>query len=199
MRLLLFSDIHCHKQYCQNIVKLSQQADVVIGAGDFAMQRQGLEQTFKYLDGITKPFIIVPGNNEDDTQLETVCKNRPHIHILHGSGIDIDDLYFFGVGGGIPITPFGDWSFDISEEAAEDLLLDTPEHCILITHSPPKGILDRSSTGQSLGSVSIKNTVLKKQPRLNVCGHIHGSAGKTSQLGNTTIINAGPRGTFFET
>jgi len=40
--------------------------------------------------------------------------------------------------------------------------------------------------------------VIRLKPRLVVCGHIHASAGKRAQIGNTTIINAGPGGQLLE-
>ena len=37
--------------------------------------------------------------------------------VLHGEGTTIDGVEFFGLGAGIPVTPW-DWSFDLDDEAA---------------------------------------------------------------------------------
>ena len=37
-----------------------------------------------------------------------------------------------------------------------------------------------------------------KLVQLVVCGHIHGSAGQIKKLGETTVINAGPHGIFWD-
>jgi Icc-related predicted phosphoesterase len=66
---------------------------------------------------------------------------------------------------------------------------------MLVSHSPPKGAVDVTGSGQSLGSTSVRDAVI---PRLVVCGHIHASAGKRAQIGNTIIINAGPGGLLLE-
>jgi Icc-related predicted phosphoesterase len=68
---------------------------------------------------------------------------------------------------------------------------------VLVSHSPPKGAVDQTGTGQSLGSTTVRDAVIRLKPRLVVCGHIHASGGKRTQIGNTTIINAGPGGTLF--
>ena len=76
--------------------------------------------------------------------------------LLHGSQTTLDDITFYGLGGGIPITPFGAWSYDFSEDEAKNLLQDIQPGGVLISHSPPKGILDMSSDGRSLGSEAVR-------------------------------------------
>jgi Icc-related predicted phosphoesterase len=173
---------------------MSKDVDVVVGAGDFCIGRRGLEKIIRALAPIKKPAVLVPGNSESEEELKNACHLWESAHVLHGSRATIDDIDFFGIGGGIPITPFGSWSYDFTEDEAFELLRDCPPHCILISHSPPKGVLDRSSDGRSLGSRAVRETVDIKRPALVVCGHIHGSSGMRDQLGDTVVINAGPNG-----
>ena len=42
--------------------------------------------------------------------------------MLHGSAVAIAGVTFFGLGGGVPVTPFGAWSYDFTEEQAANLL-----------------------------------------------------------------------------
>jgi Icc-related predicted phosphoesterase len=49
----------------------------------------------------------------------------------------------------------------------------------------------------SLGSKAILKAIEDKQPVLAVCGHIHESWGKESQVGETEIVNLGPSGRLF--
>ena len=198
MKLLLFSDVHVNRSWCEQIVKMSEEADMVIGAGDYGALRTGLEETIKWLSPIIKPSILVPGNAESYDELVNACEVWPSSMVLHGTSVEVQDLNFFGIGGGIPVTPFGDWSWDFTEAQAADLLKDCPDNAILISHSPPKGILDLSSRGQQLGSTSLREFIEMKTLKLVVCGHIHESSGKTEKLGDTIIINAGPKGIIFE-
>jgi len=117
--------------------------------------------------------------------------------VLHGSAVEISGVPFFGIGGGIPVTPFGDWSWDVSEEDASRLLAACPPGTVLISHSPPRGAVDRASSGQSLGSTAVREAVIRLKPRLVVCGHIHACAGKTAVIGETPVINAGPAGMIY--
>jgi Icc-related predicted phosphoesterase len=96
------------------------------------------------------------------------------------------------------VTPFGSWSYDFTEDDASEMLASCPERCVLVSHSPPKGAVDISSSGQSLGSKAIRTAIERVTPLLVVCGHIHGSAGKEARIGSTPIINAGPDGVEWD-
>ncbi len=198
MKLLLFSDVHCSADHCNELVRKSTSADIVIGAGDFGIIREGLETTIKMLQPIQKPTILVPGNSESLEELEKACRNWESANVLHGSGVELSGIKFYGVGGGIPITPFGDWSYDFNEKEARKLLLDCPSSSVLVTHSPPKGAVDISSSGQRFGSQAILETIVEKKPLLCVCGHIHESSGRSEKIGETPVVNAGPNGIFWE-
>ena len=78
------------------------------------------------------------------------------------------------------------------------MLKDSPSGGVLISHSPPKGILDISSDGRRLGSTALRDAIINKNPLLVVCGHIHASAGQIDRFGETTVINAGPKGIIWD-
>ncbi len=157
-----------------------------------------MEQIIKALAPIDKPSVLVPGNSESDQELLRACHSWQSAHVLHGRPANIDGISFFGIGGGIPVTPFGSWSYDFTEDEALELLHDCPGNGVLVSHSPLKGMLDLSSDGRNLGSEAVKQTVEKKKPSLVVCGHIHGSSGQTGRLEETTVINAGPGGIIYD-
>jgi len=198
MKLLLFSDIHSDFPGAAKLVELSRMADVVVGGGDYCLARRGLDEIIAALSAISKPTVLVPGNAESHKELVQACRSWSNAHVLHGNQTTIDDVAFYGIGGGIPITPFGAWSYDFSEDEAKKLLQDLQPGGVLISHSPPKGVLDKSSDGRRLGSEAVREVIGIKKPRLVVCGHIHGSAGHVARLDQTDVINAGPAGILWE-
>ena len=198
MKILCFSDLHRDTAAAEKLVAASQQVDVVIGAGDFAVRRQGLEDTLNVLSRIDKPSLLVPGNGESVDELRRASETWKQARVLHGTGCQIDGVDFWGVGGGIPVPPFGDWSYDFDEDQAEILLQGCPGNGVLVVHSPPFDTVDHDTSGQIRGSRSIRQVVETKQPRLVVCGHIHSDWGKQVQLGQSTIVNAGPAGVILE-
>lgn len=197
MRLLAFSDLHCDLAGAERLVAASEDADVVVGAGDFASVHSGLERTIDALRAIERPTVLVPGNNETEDALRRACEGWEAATILHGEGATIDGVEFWGLGAGVPITPW-DWSFDLDEPEAEAMLVGAPEGCVLIVHSPPRGHVDVSSAGRHLGSEAILRAIEAKRPPLAVCGHIHESWAQESHLGPTRIVNLGPAGAFLE-
>lgn len=198
MKLLLFSDLHCDLTAAASLVRQAKGVDVVIGAGDFSNRHQGLPETLGVLAEITAPAVLVPGNGETYEELRDAAKVWQSARVLHGSGCEIQGRSFWGVGGGIPVTPFGAWSYDFSEEDGTRLLAGCPAGAILVVHSPPFDTVDHDSSGRIRGSEAIRRLVDRTPLGLVVCGHIHSDWGKRVEVGSTPIINAGPAGIVVE-
>jgi Icc-related predicted phosphoesterase len=196
MKILAFSDLHHSRRRAADLVAASAQADLVIGAGDFCNMRQDISGAMALLEGITAPMVVVPGNAESADELASAA--HAGTTVLHGLGTKINGLNLFGLGYGIPPTPFGDWSCDMTEARAAELLALCVEADILILHSPPKGVADVTSMGHSVGSTAILEAIERIQPKLALCGHIHDSWGKTGQIGRTKLVNLGPTPNWFE-
>ncbi|MDX6583924.1 MAG: uncharacterized protein QOI10_3108 [Solirubrobacterales bacterium] len=197
MRILAFSDLHRDLDQAARLVEVSSDADVVIGAGDFASVHEGLAEAIGALAAIEVPTVLVPGNNETEDALREAAAAWSTATVLHGEGTEIDGVAFFGLGAGVPITPW-DWSFDLSDADAAERLAGCPAGAVLVVHSPPRGHVDASSAGDHLGSQAILEAIEAKQPRLAVCGHIHESWGERSRIGETEVVNLGPDGTWLD-
>jgi Icc-related predicted phosphoesterase len=196
VKILAFSDLHRDRDQAAKLAELSGKADVVIGAGDFASVRMGLGKAIEPLKAIDKPAVLVPGNNETHEELLRACRGWGSAVVLHGEGTQIEGVSFFGLGGGVPVTPFP-WSFDLSEREADEKLENCPERCVLVVHSPPKGYVDEAH-GRHMGSDAILAAIETKRPVLAVCGHIHQAWGQEATIGATRVVNLGPEGRFFD-
>ena len=188
MKLLAFSDVHCDLGAIESLVDQARSADVVAGVGDFASVHEGLLQTVAPLEAIEAPVLLVPGNNETADALRSATTGWDHVTVLHGETATIDGVDFFGIGGGIPTTPW-DWSFDLTEDEAANMLAALPENAVLLSHSPPKGHVDKD-----LGSTAILEAAQRKLPRAVLCGHIHEQWTNESHIGDTLVRNLGPDG-----
>jgi Icc-related predicted phosphoesterase len=196
VKILAFSDLHRDREQARRLAERSVEADVVVAAGDFASVRLGLSKALDPLKQIARPTVLVPGNNETLEELLDASRDWPGAVVLHGTGTQIEGVSFFGLGGGVPVTPFP-WSFDLSEREADEKLAECPEGCVLVLHSPPKGYVDEAH-GRHLGSEAILATIETKRPALAVCGHIHQAWGQEATIGATPVVNLGPEGRFFE-
>jgi len=61
----------------------------------------------------------------------------------------------------------------------------------LLTHCPPRSILDRNKNGELCGCKDLTHRIMElpKKPKLHVFGHIHESRGQMKRA-NTLFVNA---------
>ena len=90
---------------------------MVIGAGDFASVHEGLEETIEALRAIEAPDPARARQQRDRAGAARGRGRWPAATVLHGEGAELDGVEFFGLGAGVPVTPW-DWSFDLTEEEA---------------------------------------------------------------------------------
>jgi uncharacterized protein len=197
VRLLAFSDLHCDRRAAARLVELSAEADAVAAVGDFASVHRGLAETIAALAPIECPVLTVPGNNETEGDLRAACAGWPAATVLHGERVEVAGIEVFGLGGGIPITPW-DWSFDLDEGEAAARLAACPDGAVLLVHSPPRGHVDVASDGRHLGSEAVLAAIERTEPALVLCGHIHESWGSESRIGPSRVVNLGPEGGLFD-
>ena len=193
-RILAFSDLHLSRRCAAEIRAAAAEADLVIGAGDFCNGRHGLDEAMEMLRLLEGKAVYVPGNAESADELRAATGAT----VLHGESVERSGLTIFGLGYAVPVTPFGSWSCDLTEAEAGSMLAGMAKADILVSHSPPKGVVDRSSAGRSLGSTAVRAAIERAQPRLCLCGHIHDSQGESGFIGATSVHNLGPRPNWFE-
>lgn len=196
VKLLAFSDLHRDVDQARALVEAARDADIVVCAGDLASVHSGLDGAVEALRNIPHPTVLVPGNNETESALREACAGWGEATVLHGEAAEIEGVSLFGLGAGVPVTPW-DWSFDLTEEEAGSLLRGCPEGCVLVVHSPPLGYVD-SSGGRHLGSKAVLAAIEQKRPSHALCGHIHESWGEEAEIGPTRVINLGPDGVLLE-
>ncbi|KAJ7201585.1 Metallo-dependent phosphatase-like protein [Mycena pura] len=79
---------------------------------------------------------------------------------------------------GSPWSPnFGDWAFGYEREDGAALVSKFPQTDILLTHGPPRNILDLTNRGVLAGCAALSARVEELRPRLHVFGHIHEARG----------------------
>lgn len=103
-----------------------------------------------------------------------------------------------GIGGSTP-TPFGTPSEFSEADIARwlDELLPQARNSsrlVLVSHTPPLGTAcDRTAGGLHVGSEAVREFIVKHQPDVCLCGHIHESCAE-DRLGRTRVVNPGALG-----
>lgn len=167
--------------------------DVLIHAGDIT-DRGSKEEVVDFLEWFSlQPHahkIFIGGNHDiflDENPVDLLELLPANVKYLNNRGCHIHAIKLWGS----PVTPdFEDWAFGKHRDEMEEHWKYMPEDTdILITHTPPYGILDQSSSWASLGCKALLEKVTELKPKYHIFGHIHSSYGMLEWDG-TTFINA---------
>ncbi|KAL2810027.1 metallophosphoesterase domain-containing protein [Aspergillus granulosus] len=72
-----------------------------------------------------------------------------------------------------PYTPsLGDWAFQYHPEVGHNFALGNDVD-VVITHGPPRGIMDMAYSGERAGSPALFEAIARSRPRMHCFGHIH--------------------------
>ncbi len=168
LEFLVFSDIHDNWDFLEMLREKYSKYDFVVFLGDVS-NRYDVELAKELV-----PYVdyYIPGNM-DNREIEEVFSHKS----IHEKVLRYGDYNIVGLGYSNP-TPFNTPG-ELSEEDIYEKLSSLPisNNTILFTHAPPKGILDETSSGLSVGSVSIRRIVDEKKPLLHMFGHIHEAIG----------------------
>lgn len=190
------SDLHGHFPKLEG-------GDLLIVAGDLTVKDtiDGYLQFYEWLDHQNyKKKIVIAGNHDNQLQCPHHENNSERFYpsiLLCDSGTEFQGLKIWGSPWSLAFEGINPhckaFTKDTEKELAEKWKLIPHDVDILITHTPPYGILDKTIWNENGGSVSLglKIANMKILPKLWVCGHIHESYGETEPRKQPSkIINA---------
>ncbi|MFY7788591.1 MAG: metallophosphoesterase family protein [Thermoflexibacteraceae bacterium] len=189
MQIVFISDTHGKHEQLQ-----LPDADMIIHAGDIT-SRGTLTEAKYFIDWFAAlPYrykIFVAGNHDfcfektPSLAQQLVPENCIYLEDDH---VLIEGLRIWGS----PISPFfHNWAFNRhrGKEIKQHWDKIPAAIDILITHTPPHNILDRTVDNEIVGCEELMKKIAEVAPKIHVFGHIHEAYG-TAQIGNTTFINA---------
>lgn len=203
MRIVAFADTHQFHDELQ-----VPDGDVVICAGDVCRggEREELDLFLHWFTALPhRHKLFIAGNHDRCLELaderDDVVAAHASIVLLEDSGVVIDGVSFWGS----PWTPmFMDWSFMLPRgPALAEKWARIPGGVeVLVTHGPPKRILDDVTAYRSLplhddgddtaedddddhfvGCADLRARVRVVKPRLHLFGHIHSQRGTVDDDG----------------
>ena len=198
MKLLAFSDLHRDLEQGARLVEMSAEADVVIGAGDFASVHEGLEETIAALAAIETPTVLVPGNNETVDALRDAARGWEAATVLHGEGDDDRRGRVLRPRRRHPGHALGMELRPRRRRGAAGCSRPAPRARCWSSTRPPRATATAPATAPNSAARRCCEAIEAKQPRLAVCGHIHESWGCEGEIGTTPVRNLGPAGTWIE-
>jgi Icc-related predicted phosphoesterase len=224
--IVMISDIHNN----QKLLNLPE-ADILLVAGDMTDRGSYDEISLfsKFLSKVKPKFdliIVVAGNHEvtmdiefykksgkkyfqsnavDPNKIRSILLENKDIVYLEDSGYEYKGINIWGSPW---VNPCGNWAFCLSgKDKGKEYFEKIPENTdILVTHSPPFGILDvvpyynykvnpetnnfyRVEEKDNTGNQELLNRVKVVKPKLHVFGHIHECSGSIVE-DSTLFVNA---------
>jgi Icc-related predicted phosphoesterase len=194
MRFIASSDVH---NLWSELEVYLQPADVLILAGDLT---NGSEADFRYFLSWIKDqqydHKIVIGGNWDrcfDNVKKSVFAEVGVTYLLHEEHSITVGSHRVKIFGSPYTQLYSRMAFEETEQELRQLYKAIPQDLdILLTHGPPKGILDRNRQKVSCGSSALLEAIEQKVPRVHVFGHVHEGYGiHISKLGQVFLNVAG--------
>ena len=176
MDLTLISDLH-------GFFPELPGGDLLIVAGDLTAR----DSTYEYADFLGwlnvqnyKKKIFIAGNHDNNVDKKFYWDDT--MDYLCDSDTEFDGLKIWGS----PWTKRfpGEnphclaFTCETEKELAEKWAMIPDDVDILVTHSPPAGIRDKTYNGCHVGSASLREVIGKVKPALSVFGHIHEGYGQ---------------------
>jgi Icc-related predicted phosphoesterase len=161
--------------------------DILIHSGDILdfEKKISAEKILEWFEGLPYEFKIIVLGNHDEELLN--YKLPENLLLLNNTFVNIHNFTFYGLTGILKVFDkhytFGELPDVEIKNELKDIECD-----ILITHGPPKNILD-NKLGMSVGSNSLLEYVKKHKPKYHLFGHAHHSKG-TFTDGVTVFSNA---------
>ncbi len=198
MKITCISDLH-------GSYPVLEGGDLLIIAGDCTADEK-VDQWMKFFDWMKaqnyRQKILVGGNHDGFLERSISSQEAREMGIdeqegfeyLSDTGVEFEGLKIWGS----PWTPkFFNWHFMLPRgekirEKWNKIPLDTD---ILVTHGPPRGMLDKTWDGRRPGCNDLAHRIKElKSLKLHVFGHIHEDYGwrhSDYELGDNTIIPHG--------
>jgi len=194
MRLVIVSDTHGRHEELGVL-----EGDVLIHCGDafngFEPDERDVERLDRWFGRQRFDAILCVGGNHDFALEERAAQGMRVLEnavLLVDAPFEYRGVLFYGS----PWTPeLIDWAFYLEPEDAEARWSKIPrETDVLITHSPPAGILDVNRSGKGCGCPHLAERVKAVKPALHCFGHVHASAGTLLRDGvryiNASMVNS---------
>ena len=189
MKIVVVSDTHNQHENFRGLT-----GDVLVHCGDmfnlFDRASNDVKRMDAWFGSLDFDQILCVGGNHDLGLEAALWKTRQPFRnatVLQDTRIALNGVVFYGA----PWVPMlkSHAFYQPDHEIKKRWSLIPEDVDVLITHSPPAKILDRSRSGARYGCGHLAAAVERVRPRLHCFGHVHASAG-ILKTDHTIFVNA---------
>lgn len=181
MKILHLSDTHGQHYKIPSLPK----ADVLVHSGDFTIsgaENEAIDFLNWFCDQPYAYKIFISGNHDECLYRSHIEGLDPNVYYLCNSGVEVKGIKFYGV----PM-----FMYDcLTEQQSRNYTKIPSDTNVLITHSPPFGILD-CDEGINYGSHELLAQLSSLNLKAHLFGHIHSQQGRIN-INGTVFSNGSP-------
>jgi uncharacterized protein len=198
MNILAAADIHGKRSFYVSLLEAVKPlgAQAIVLAGDLLgyapgfdkaedAQRADAKDVLGLLETSPVPVFYIMGNDD----LFDFGPDSGPLRPIHGARLELEPYNFVGYRYSLPFMG------GIYEKTERDIARDlagmaglADDHTVFVTHSPAKGILDKTMLQSHAGSAAILDFIEKTGVRAHIHGHIHGGFGRDGRHFNVAAL-----------
>lgn len=172
---MIIADIHDALDKVKALRSVDRDAALVAGDFTYSWSAESARRALEEL-AAGSPVFYVAGNMDPDISSLAVEGAR----YIHGIVAELEEYKLAGL------------SYVDDGGAAEVLRRYVGARpLIVLSHAPPRGVLDKTFAGTHIGSRALRDFAEREAPVLIASGHVHEARG-VERLGKTVVVNAGP-------
>lgn len=192
LRLVITSDTHGFERGWSLYDDTMPPGDVFIHCGDYSRDFGSWNDTLRFAQWVGNlPYthrLVCPGNHDyavDEHRARAAQLFKKHgAHMIGVEKIVIEGAVFDGS----PVMPVSGYTpafgFEAEEVEREREYGRIGRVDVLITHTPPLGILDQTAKGNHLGCGILRTKIFEAiRPKLHCFGHVHEARGTYEEAG----------------
>ena len=194
MRIVFISDTHGKHAELGTL-----RGDVLVHCGDFCdgymNNGHSLAEIDEWFAAQDFALILCVGGNHDflaESLHESGQRVFRNAVYLVDAAYDFAGITFYGAPWLPALTGWAHFLPDGDRSRKWDLIPESTD--ILITHTPPLGLLDKPRSGRSIGCAYLRDAVERIGPKLHCFGHVHANPGCLAVSGtefiNATMVNS---------
>lgn len=201
MRVVALSDTHGFERGMPPL----PDGDILLHCGDWSRDFGHWLDTARFARWVSQQphrhKIVCPGNHDYAVWEQPVRAVRLFAEsgafMMGKNPLEIEGVTFDG-GPWMPLTGYDPpWGFEMGEEELEAAWSRVKKADVLVSHTPPQGILDVHAQRGPVGCPVLRSHAFRIKPKVHFFGHMHECRGSV-QEGGIDFVNvaSNTRGTF---
>lgn len=195
MRILAVSDLRVQDVQLLEHIAQRVRPDLILYAGDDVARFASGRNSWSPLAQRT-PLGLAGIIGNDCAPTDASALEQSGCRDLQRSPLLLDGIAFLGLQGAPSdeCKPMGQNLYTRRQAKAHlerQLALAGKRHIILVSHAPPRGVLDEAIRFgfEHAGSTTVKEFTRRPRVRAVVCGHVHLQGGRVQNFGKCTVVN----------